>query len=281
MWCGEAGLGQRGGSTSTICIIIAQKKGPKISKHNRNLQFQNPGNPKFSGSQQLFDSETGLIQYTSEIVSKFYKLLNLEKRIKENNGKLLEFGAGTGFLAQLFTINFGIRPDCVELDPVLAKLNLDRGFNSYRFLQDTKQNYAAIYTSNVLEHIEEDESVLSELFASLISGGGLAIYVPAHVFLFTSMDYEVGHVRRYSRSELKQKVLRAGFSIESLSYADSLGFFATLLVKIIGYRGKGGLGSPKSLLLYDRFIFPISRFLDHIGIRFIIGKNLILIARKP
>jgi len=252
----------------------------KISKEVQDMHFQTLKNPKFSGSKQLFDSEIGLVRYTSDLVAKFYKLMKLEKLINENNGKFLEFGAGTGFLAQIFRDTFGISPDCVELDPVLAKLNNDRGFKSFRFLKDTKQDYAAIYTSNVLEHIEDDTSVLSELFASLVAGGRLAIYVPAHSFLFTQMDKDVGHVRRYSRKELKKKVLSAGFKIESLSYADSLGFFATILVKIVGYRGTAGLGSPKSLLMYDQYIYPLSKFLDGVGLRFIVGKNLLLTASK-
>jgi len=229
----------------------------------------------------MFDSEVGLTRYSTDIVRKFYKLMNLESLTIQYNGSLLEFGAGTGFLAQLFVENFGIRPECVELDPVLAKLNLDRGFKCFRFLKDTKQNYDAIYTSNVLEHIEDDQQALSDLHASLVSGGWIAVYVPAHRYLFTQMDHEVGHVRRYTKSELKKKILQAGFEIKVLNYYDSLGFFATLLVKVMGYREKANLGSPKSLLFYDKYIFQISRFLDLLGFRFLVGKNLILIARKP
>ena len=235
----------------------------------------------FSGSQQLFDSEIGLIRYSTDIVTKFYHLMNLEAHVIQNKGKFLEFGAGTGFLAQLFVDNFGIRPECVELDPVLAKLNLDRGFECFRFLKDTEQNYEAIYTSNVLEHIEDDQDALSEIHSALVSGGCIAVYVPAHAYLFTQMDLEVGHVRRYSKSELKRKVLQAGFEIKVLNYNDSLGFFATLLVKVMGYRKKANLGSTKSLLFYDKYMFPISRFLDRVGFRFLVGKNLLLIARKP
>jgi len=207
--------------------------------------------------------------------------MNLEAHVIQNKGKILEFGAGTGFLAQLFVNNYGIRPECVELDPVLAKLNLDRGFKCFRFLKDTEKNYDAIYSSNVLEHIEDDQDALSDLYSSLVSGGWIAIYVPAHAFLFTQMDIEVGHVRRYSKSKLKRKVLQAGFEIKVLNYNDSLGFFATLLVKVMGYRQKANLGSPKSLVFYDKYVFPVSRFLDRIGFRYIVGKNLILIARKP
>jgi SAM-dependent methyltransferase len=253
----------------------------KISDNSKNVKFQSISNPIFSGSQQLFDSEIGLTRYSTDIVTKFYKLMNLEHLIIQNKGKFLEFGAGTGFLAQLFVNNFGIRPDCVELDPDLAKLNLERGFKCFRFLKDAEQNYDAIYTSNVLEHIENDQDMLSELHASLVSGGLIAIYVPAHNYLFTQMDLDVGHVRRYSKSELKRKVSQAGFEIQSLSFNDSIGFFATLLVKVMGYREKGNLGSTKSLLVYDKYIFPISSFLDRVGFRFLVGKNLILTARKP
>ena len=144
----------------------------EISEKDKNSKFQSASNPEFSGSQQLLDSEVGLIRYTSDIVAMFYKQLNLKRYVKEDKGRVLEFGAGTGFLAQLFEENFGIHPDCVELDPVLVQLNLDKGLNCFRFLKESKQDYAAIYTSNVLEHIEDDEGVLSELFSALISGGG-------------------------------------------------------------------------------------------------------------
>jgi SAM-dependent methyltransferase len=265
-----------------VAILYLQgRKVLEITDKSKAAKYQSIGNPVFSGSQQLFDSEIGLTRYSTDIVSKFYELMNLENLVIQNKGKFLEFGAGTGFLAQLFVNNFGIRPECVELDPVLAKLNLDRGFKCFRFLKDTAQNYDAIYTSNVLEHIEDDQVALSDLHSSLVSGGWIAIYVPAHSYLFTQMDLEVGHVRRYSRSELKKKVLQAGFEIKVLNYNDSLGFFATLLVKVMGYREKANLGSPKSLLFYDKYVFPISRFLDHVGFRFLVGKNLILIARKP
>jgi SAM-dependent methyltransferase len=252
-----------------------------MTDDSKDAKFQSISNPTFSGSRQLFDSEAGLTRYTADIVTKFYELMNLERIIIQDKGKILEFGAGTGFLAQLFVSNFGIRPECVELDPVLAKLLRDRGFKCFRFLIETKQNYDAIYTSNVLEHIENDQDVLSELYASLISGGWIAIYVPAHSFLYTQMDLEVGHVRRYSKSELKRKVRQAGFEIETLNYNDSLGFFATLLVKIMGYREKGNLGSTKSLLFYDKNLFPVSRFMDRVIFRFLVGKNLMLTARKP
>jgi SAM-dependent methyltransferase len=251
-----------------------------IKKRMRSSNFQSVHNPEFPGTQQLFDSESGLFRYTNSIVATFYEEMKLKKLVNEDSGKILDFGAGTGFLASLLSNNFGIRPDCVEMDQDLAKLCSIRGFNTFRSLNDTKRDYSVIYTSNVLEHIVDDQKALIEIFNSLIPGGKLAVYVPAHDFLYTKMDEDVGHVRRYARSELKSKVIDAGFKIESLSYADSLGFFATILVKCLGYRRNGNLGSKKSLLVYDKYIFPISKNLDRLGARHIVGKNLILIANK-
>jgi hypothetical protein len=262
-------------------VYFKNKRRTIISKDSNDSKIQSPTNPEFSGTQQLIDSEAGLKRYTTDIAKMIYVLLNLENRVKAQKGKILEFGSGTGFLTQIFANDFGIYPHCVELDPNLMRETARKGFKSFQFLNQTSQDYVAIYTSNVLEHIEDDNQALSDIFASILSEGALAIYVPAHQFLFTQMDSDVGHVRRYSKSDLKKKVLEAGFKVDVLHYSDCLGFFATLIVKVIGYRGPGNLGSTKTLLLYDKFIFPISKFLDRVGMRYVVGKNLILIARKP
>jgi hypothetical protein len=61
---------------------------------------------------------------------------------------------------------------------------------------------------------------------------------------------------------------------------DSIGFFASLLIKILGWKSVGNIGSPQSLKLYDKFIFPISRIIDRITLGRLLGKNLIMIAEK-
>ena len=58
------------------------------------------------------------------------------------------------------------------------------------------------------------------------------------------------------------------------------GFFASLLVKFLGYDREGGIGSIKSIKFYDKWVFPISKFLDWMGCKYLIGKNLILEAKK-
>jgi SAM-dependent methyltransferase len=251
-----------------------------FKKNQQKAPIQNVESQAYTGTQELLDSEAGLIRYSSEIVRKFFSKMKLQKRIIEEKGNLLEFGAGTGFLAEIFQTQFQVKPDCVELDPHLVKVVSQKNFQCYQFLNQLPQKYVAIYTSNVLEHIENDTAVLKELFESLTPGGVIGIYVPAHPILYSTMDEEIGHVRRYTRSELKAKVIQAGFSIQSITYDESIGFIALAFVKFVGYKNRMNLGSQKSLIFYDKVIYPMSKFLDFLGLRFILGKNLILIAIK-
>ena len=94
------------------------------------------------------------------------------------------------------------------------------------------------------------------------------------------MDKKVGHYRRYSIKEIKKKVEKSNFKVVYCHYLDSLGFFATFLMKILGYNEEKGIGSPKSLKFYDKYVVPFSFFLDKIVLRKFFGKNLILLAKK-
>ena len=241
----------------------SEKKAQDISK------------PEYSGISELVNTENGLIGYSTSIIRKFYKNLKLSE-----NSRILEFGAGTGFLAELFRSEYKINPICVELDPNLCETIKTKNFECFQTLSEVKGKFEYIYTSNVLEHIENDIEILIELRQTLNSKGLIAIYVPAHPVLFSTMDKTVGHVRRYTKRELVSKAKNAGFEVKKVQYDDFLGFFASLTVKIIGYN-KGALGSTKSLQFYDKVIYPISAILDSVGFRKLLGKNLLLICQNP
>jgi SAM-dependent methyltransferase len=193
---------------------------------------------------------------------------------------ICEFGAGTGFLADIFSKNYGLSPVCVELDPQLCEHIKKKGYTAVRHLSELPNQFDAIYTSNVLEHIEDDIQALRDLYSKLKQGGRIGIYVPANPILFSQMDKAIGHFRRYRKRELIEKVELANFRIIQVQFDDSLGFFASLVLKFLGYRNLLGLGTTKSLRIYDDLVFPISNFLDNVGLRFFLGKNLLLIGIK-
>jgi len=83
------------------------------------------------------------------------------------------------------------------------------------------ESFDRVIASEVMEHIEQDQEVLSELTRVLRPGGVLAVTIPSKLpeklCWALSEDYhapnaEGGHVRIYGRKELEEKMQLAGLS---------------------------------------------------------------------
>lgn len=66
---------------------------------------------------------------------------------------------------------------------------------------------------DVLEHIEEDDKVLAQMHGALKDRGFIVLTVPQHAWLWSPTDDYACHVRRYSGSDLRRKIERAGFRV--------------------------------------------------------------------
>ncbi|RLA58129.1 MAG: hypothetical protein DRR04_11670 [Gammaproteobacteria bacterium] len=193
-------------------------------------------------------------------------------------GRVLDFGAGNGRFAaalheQLIDVH-AIEPDSGLRGKIEAK-----GVSTYKSLDLVEdQHFQGVYSINVLEHLEDDASFLRSFFRCLEPGGQLFLYVPAFQVLFSANDERVGHVRRYTRSVLVNRVCEAGFVVEHAAYVDCLGFFAGLVYRYFGNED-GGL-DLRAVRLYDRVVFPMSRILDRISWP-LLGKNLLVRAVRP
>ena len=240
-------------------------------------KFQSELNPTYHGIQELLNNEEALRNYNNHTV----KLISDCLHHKTASNEILEFGAGTGTLALIFRDRYKAQVDCIEIDPTLKEFLNQRNLKTYSEVREVKQKYQSIYSSNVLEHIENDEEFIALLADRLETGGYLALYVPAFPILFSDLDRRVGHVRRYRRNELISKISNAGLEIKYCKYSDSLGFFASIALRIFGFNTKSGLGSILALKFYDKIIFPISLLFDLLGLSHVMGKNIILSARKP
>lgn len=227
--------------------------------------------------QQQAYSGVDNLEVMQEAVNYNRYLLDTVRKYAPPRARVLDFGAGGGQFAAPLSAQ-GLDVTALEPDQLLQQRLRAQGLRvagSTDELADGSFDY--IYTLNVLEHIDDDAAALRSLHAKLAPNGKLLIYVPAFPLLYTSMDAKVGHVRRYTRGSLIPRVSAAGFRIERVAYADSIGFFATLLFKLIG--NKDGSVSIGALKLYDRAVFPLSRALDVFARRWF-GKNLLLTCSK-
>lgn len=204
-------------------------------------------------------------------------LVSLVLAQADRHMKVVDYGAGIGTFAQACS-EHGLTVHCVEPDKRQSEVIRAAGISVSQSLAEVPDaSVDLLYALNVLEHIEHDEEALHDIHIKLKPGGRLLIYVPAFQVLYSSMDKKVGHYRRYRRADLARKARAAGFLVLENIYVDSLGFVASLLYKVVGH--ESGSISRRSVLVYDRLVFPLSRLLDRfLGRAF--GKNVYLLAQR-
>ena len=193
----------------------------------------------------------------------------------EGATKIVEVGAGRGTVAEMLRAR-GLEIDCIEPDPENQIVLRERGFSVHPAMDEEKpDSIDYVYTLNVLEHVPADEELVRAIFSRLRKGGRLFIFVPAFPILWSRLDDHVEHQRRYRRTPMAAMLRRAGFVLERSRYADCLGFCAAFFFG----RGAQVEISPRSIWIYDRLLFPVSRFLDPLLGHFF-GKNLVVMCRK-
>jgi SAM-dependent methyltransferase len=204
---------------------------------------------------------------------------------------LLEIGCGTGFVLR------GIREAFPELTLCGSEIfAAGLCFAAQRlpgvelFQMDArripfKEEFDVIGAFDVLEHIEDDELVLSELYQAIRKGGGILLTVPQHSFLWSKTDEYSRHFRRYSRRELKAKVEKAGFQVMRTTSFVSLLLPLMLISRLkpaprqeFDPRAEFELSGPVNFLL-ER-LMDLERALITIGLSFPAGGSLLLVARR-
>jgi SAM-dependent methyltransferase len=202
---------------------------------------------------------------------------------------VLEIGSGTGAIAE-WLVQSGCHVTAVEPEPILARrvrarftgnsditvIESDSLFAFDKFTKDNKKFDTVIYVS-VLEHINDDLREF-EAAKSVLSGGGkLLIFVPALPILYAPIDADTGHVRRYTKSRFKQLARDSGMDIVSLNYFETVGIIPYFIVyKLLRRRAI----TNSSTGFYNNFILPASLAIYRLTRGRLVGKNLVLIARK-
>lgn len=119
----------------------------------------------YTGKEELRNSGKFLKNYNSEVVKIFFN------HFKSKGSKILDFGAGIGTLSILYEKMSGVKPFCVEIDLENRKSLKSKGFIVFKSIFDSKKNFDAVFSSNVLEHIENDQKTLNNIYKKQFHNG--------------------------------------------------------------------------------------------------------------
>ncbi|HYL72988.1 MAG TPA: methyltransferase domain-containing protein [Bryobacteraceae bacterium] len=206
---------------------------------------------------------------------------------------LLEVGCGTGFVLEGVRGRFpemrisgsdvfaSALPFAAKRLPGATLLQMDARHMPF------DREFDVIGLFDVLEHIQEDELVLSEIFRSVKPGGGIMLAVPQHPFLWSIMDEHSFHKRRYRRADLVSKVEGAGFRVLRTTS------FVSLLLPLM-YLSRSRHRIPASK--FDRLaefrmgralngflgaIMTLERWMIESGVSLPAGGSLLVVAQRP
>lgn len=208
----------------------------------------------------------------------------LMDRVEDAIGsRVLEIGSGSGTMTRLLAQRellvgievvddfvtslrrrFADRPNARFVHHDISRSPGDLG--RYRF--DSAVSF------NVLEHIEDDVAALRNVRDVLEPDGTLGLVVPAHPTLHGQLDDLIGHWRRYTVSDLRDKLERAGFVVERLAYSNLIGALGWFVqVRLLGRSELGATG------LFDRIVPALAATERRWAPPF--GLSVVAVGRKP
>ncbi|PAQ01861.1 class I SAM-dependent methyltransferase [Mesorhizobium mediterraneum] len=202
--------------------------------------------------------------------------------------RIVEIGAGTGGNIQMLE-QFGA-VTAVEMSDLAREIAGEKTGRDFLagHLPDNipvaPQSCDLICLFDVLEHVAEDEASLAAIRQMLKPGGRVILTVPAHQWLWSTHDVGLHHMRRYSRNLLRERIEKAGFTIDRLSYTNAALFPAAVLARLLDRlrrpaRPAGHATPPKPVNAAMKAVFSAEgRIVPNASLPF--GVSLLAVFRR-
>lgn len=207
---------------------------------------------------------------------------------KNDKVKVLDIGCGSGLMLNSLgkvgqTFGMDMSDDAINFCREIFNGQVKHGFLPDK-IPYAENFFDLVVALDVIEHVERDVDALIAMHSRLVSGGKAVITVPAYMFLWSKFDELNEHKRRYTKKELEFKLMQAGFSIDKISYYNTLlfpvVFVIRMLNKILGRDGSSDIDvPPRALNFVLKKIFGIERhLLKYINLP--VGVSVLAVVRK-
>ena len=205
---------------------------------------------------------------------------------------LLEIGCGTGFvLAGLRQARPDLKISGSDLYAAALEFAERRLPDTNLYQMDCRHipfdaEFDVVCALDVLEHVDEDELVIAEMFRAVRPGGGVIVSVPQHQWLWSAGDDYSHHKRRYRRPDLVAKLRRAGFVIAQVT--SFVGLLLPLMAAARVFQHNRHTYDPKTEYRAPRVVdrgfegvLEAERWMIGRGVSMPAGGSLVAVARKP
>lgn len=136
--------------------------------------------------------------------------------------RVLDAGSGPGHLShRLAALGYAVVG--VDASAAFVAYAARPGGTNPRFahgdltaLAEPDGGFDAVVAGEVLEHVEDHERAVAELFRVLAPGGWVVATVPADPALWDASDDWAGHRRRYGEADLRGLLAGRGFEVVAL-----------------------------------------------------------------
>lgn len=146
--------------------------------------------------------------------------------------RILEIGCGLGNFTQMLVdrkLYVGIDISKSSVDYVnehyqsLPNVHAEQmGANDKKLADLAHYEFDTVISVNVFEHLEDDLDALKNI-KKVVKKGKVILVVPAHRWLYGTMDSPIGHYRRYSKDSMLELLMAAQMSCNSQKYINFLG----------------------------------------------------------
>jgi SAM-dependent methyltransferase len=136
---------------------------------------------------------------------------------------------------------------------------------------------------DVIEHVAEPVAALREAARLLAPGGRVVVNVPAHRWLWSAADDELGHLRRYTRRTLVEELRAAGLEPVLISHVFSWLVPPVWLRRRVTGRAQAELGLDVQSPPIDRAAMVLTA-VERLGVGRLsspLGTSVLAVARRP